>query len=221
MDPFLDSYTTTTGVLIITTATAVQLSAGNLIYLVSMAALWFGDQMETSLFNGNIVWDAGIQLCTDPYDPHHDLIMCDQGWGLVIPLQRCGNFVGIHTYKPDRDDVLRAIVNEDHNIIYLDPQDEYKPPDPEDIKEHKAYKVSGVDASHSHTSAIDKGDDYLTLHQVSTALDPTEFACGIISSVNVPNVGSAMVGRRHASTTPECISDVLGVSLDTAKQMLQ
>ena len=83
------------------------------------------------------------------------------------------------------------------------------------------YKISGVDASDSHTLDIDKGDDYLTFRQVSKALDPTEFAHGIISSVNVPNVGSAMVGRRHASATPEHISDVFGVSLDTAKQMLQ
>ena len=84
-----------------------------------------------------------------------------------------------------------------------------------------AYEVSGVDASDSHILDIDKDDDYLTLHQVSTALDPTQFAHGIISSVNVPNVGSAMVGRRHASATPECISDIFGVSRDTAKQMLQ
>ena len=106
VDPFLDSYAMTTGVPIITTATAVQLSVGDGIYLVSTAALWFGDQMETSLFNGNIVWDAGIQLCTNPYDPHRDLNMCDQGQGLVIPLQRCGNFVAICTYKPDHDDIL-------------------------------------------------------------------------------------------------------------------
>ena len=84
-----------------------------------------------------------------------------------------------------------------------------------------AYKVTGVDTSDSHILDIDKGDDYLTLHQVSTALDPTQFAHGIISSVNVLNVGSAMIGRRHASTTPECISDNFGVSLDTAKQTLQ
>ena len=112
-------------------------------------------------------------------------------------------------------------MNRDHNIIYLDPQDEYGPPDLEDIKEHEVYKISGVDTSDSHTLDIDKCDYYLTLCQVSTALDPTEFAHGIISSVNVPNMGSAMVGRRHASAAPEHISDVFGVSLDTAKQMLQ
>ena len=97
VDPFLDSYTMATGVPIVTAATAVQLTAGDMIYLILSAALWFGDQMETSLFNGNIVWDASIQLSTNPYDPHHDLIMHDQGWGLVIPLQHHGNFLGVHT----------------------------------------------------------------------------------------------------------------------------
>ena len=83
------------------------------------------------------------------------------------------------------------------------------------------YEVAGVDASDSHILDIDKDDDYLTLRQVSTALDPTQFAHCIISSVNILSVGSAMAGRRHASPTPECISDVFSVSLDTAKQMIQ
>ena len=147
--------------------------------------------------------------------------MHDQGWGLVIPLQCHGNFIGICTYKPDRDEVLQAIANGDRNTIYLDPQDEYELQDPESIKEHIVYEVSGVDVNDSHILDVDKDDDYLTLRQVSTALDPTQFTHGIISSVNVLGVGSAMAGRRHTSTTPECISDVFGVSLDTAKQMLQ
>ena len=106
VDPFLDLYTMTTGVPIVTAATAVQLTAGDVIYLISLAALWIGHQMEISLFNGNIVQDVGIQLCTDPYNPHCDLIMHDQGWGLVILLQCRGNFIGICTYKPNHDNVL-------------------------------------------------------------------------------------------------------------------
>ena len=51
------------------------------------------------------------------------------------------------------------------------------------------YEVSGVDARDSHILDIGKGDDYLILRQVSTALDPTQFAHGIISSVNVLSVG--------------------------------
>ena len=128
VEPFLDSYQTTTGVAVVTTATAMQLTAGDVIYIVSTAALWLGNQMETSLFNGNIACDAGIDLCTDPHDPHRDLGICDRAWGLFIPMQRRGNFIGLESYKPNPDDVLRAIANDDHNVIYLDLHAEYKPP---------------------------------------------------------------------------------------------
>ena len=56
---------------------AIQLSVGNVLYLVSTAALWFGDKMETSLFNANIAQDAGLELCTDPYDPHCEFSIRD------------------------------------------------------------------------------------------------------------------------------------------------
>jgi len=42
------------------TATAVQISADEVIYLVSLASLWFGDQLEHSLFNANIARDSGF-----------------------------------------------------------------------------------------------------------------------------------------------------------------
>ena len=69
VDPFLDTYQMMTGVDVVTAATAVQLSAGDTLFLVSTAALWFGDTMETSLFNANIARDAGLKVCTDPMDP--------------------------------------------------------------------------------------------------------------------------------------------------------
>ena len=69
-------------------ATAIQLSAGDIVYLVSTAALWIGDKMEVSLFNVNIARDAGLELCTDPHDPHHELGIQDQHRGLHI---RCSN----------------------------------------------------------------------------------------------------------------------------------
>ena len=86
-DPFLDSYDNTLGVDVVMSAMAIQLSAGDVLYLVSTAALWFGDKMETSLFNVNIAWDAGLELCTNPYDPHCELGIRDRDWGLHIPLQ--------------------------------------------------------------------------------------------------------------------------------------
>ena len=86
VDPFLDSYDTTSGVDVVTAAMTVQLSDGNVLYLVSTAALSFGDKMETLLFNVNIAWDV-LELCTHPYDPHCELGIRDRDWGLHIPLQ--------------------------------------------------------------------------------------------------------------------------------------
>ena len=142
VDPFLDSYQTTTGVDVVTTATTVQL---DVIYIISTAALWFGDQMETSLFNGNIAHDAGIDLCTDPHDPHCDLGIRDRARGLFIPMQQRGNFIGLESYRPNPDNVLCAITNNDHNVIYLDPHAEYELP----THEHQiqATYISGIDIS--------------------------------------------------------------------------
>ena len=66
---FLDSYDTTLGVDVVMATMAIQLSAGDILYLVSTAALWFGDKMETLLLNANITRDVGLELCTD----HHDM----------------------------------------------------------------------------------------------------------------------------------------------------
>ena len=77
VDPFLDTYQTMTGDDIVTAATAVQLSAGDKLFLVSTAALWFSATMETSLFNANIARDAGLEVRTNPMEPHRELGLRD------------------------------------------------------------------------------------------------------------------------------------------------
>ena len=166
VDPFLDSYLTTTGVDAATAATAVQLTAGDVIYIISTATLWLGDQMETSLFNGNIAPDAGIDLCTDPHDPHHDLGIRDRAQGLFIQMQCHGNFIGLESYKPNPNDVLPAIANDDCNVIYLNPHVKYEPP----THEHQiqATFISGIDISGDDLHSDDTDTDILTLRQIST-----------------------------------------------------
>ena len=180
VDPFLDTYTTTTGVDVVTAATAVQLSAGDVLYLVSSAALWFGDQMEISLFKGNILQYAGIELCTDPHDPYCELFIWDRAWGLHVPLQHRGNFIGLRSYKPDPDEVLRAMASGDRNIIYLDPHDDYEPTIQNTDEPKKIAPNSGFDVNDTSTCCqcdqcgqVDK--DYLILSDISTSLDPTTF----------------------------------------------
>jgi len=101
VDPFLEWYEMTNNVEIAKTATAIQLSASKVIYLVSPASLWFGDHLEHSLFNANIARDAGLEVCMDPMDPNRQLSIQDQERGLSVPMVHCGNCVGLETFKPD------------------------------------------------------------------------------------------------------------------------
>ena len=87
-------------------AMAIQLSASEVIYLVSPASLWFGDCLEHSLFNANIARDAGLEVCTDPTDPNRQLSIRDQERGLSVPMVHCGNCVSLQTFKPDQDDIF-------------------------------------------------------------------------------------------------------------------
>ena len=225
VDPLLDTYTTTNCVDVVTAATAVQLSAGDVLYLVSLAALWFGDQMETSLFNGNILRDAGIELCKDLHDPYRELVIWDRARGLHIPLQCHGNFIGLMSYKPEPDEVLQAMANGDRNIIYLDPHDDYEPTIHNTDEPKEIAPISGIDVK--DTSACCQCDqcgqvdtDYLTLSNISTLLDPTTFAKSLISSINIADVGSTMITQRLSSVTPECVADIFGCGIETTKQTI-
>ena len=209
----------------VTVATAVQLSAGDVLYLVSSAALWLGDQMETSLFNRNILWDTGIELCTDPHNPYRELDIWDRAWELHVPLQRHGNFICLRSYKPDPDKVLRAMANGDRNIIYLDPHDNYEPTIHNTDEPKEIAPISGIDDK--DTSACCQCDqcgqvdtDCLILSDISTSLDTTTFAKSLISSINIADVGSTIITQRHSSVTPECVADIFGCGIETAKQTI-
>ena len=83
--------------------------------------------MDTSLFNGNLAQDAGLSICTDPYDEHRKLGISDPDQGLFVPMVRRGNSVGLQCFKPDRDEVLHAIASDHCNVIYLDPDIAFTP----------------------------------------------------------------------------------------------
>ena len=225
VDPFHDTYQTTTGVDVITAATAVQLSAGDTLFLVSTAALWFSDTMETSLFNANIARDAGLKVCTNPMDPHQELGLCDQDRGLHIPFHRHRNFIGLHSYKPDPDDILQAMSNGDRNIIYLDLHADYEPTTrhTNEIEDHTL--VSGINTKGRPTCHFDQcgqvDPDFLTLSQLSSTLNPTTFARDSIASINIANVRSSMITQWHSAVTPERVSEVFGCGLETAKQTIR
>jgi hypothetical protein len=123
---FHDSYALKTDVEIVQSATAFQHDNGNVYYLIMTESLWFGDDMEHSLFNGLIAKDAGVNLCTDPYDQtrHLGITHDDEE---VLPFQQIRNTVGCQTFKPSRDDVLCAMSQCHPNVIYLNPEGQPHP----------------------------------------------------------------------------------------------
>ena len=128
--PFLESYAATRNVPIARTATAVEVSSGEIYYLVANVSLWFGDRMETSLFNGNIARDGGTRIATDPSDPNRPLGIEDPRTGTYIPMVRRGNVIGVQSYRPQAEDVLRAIADDSPNVIYLTGPNEFTPTSP-------------------------------------------------------------------------------------------
>ena len=97
--------------------------------------------MEHSLFNGMLVRDAGVSLCTDPTDTRAlglHLGTVGYGYDLRVPLQRHGNKLGVETYKPDRDEVLNAMSAHSPNVVYLNPESSYS------MKEHHSMQASAI-----------------------------------------------------------------------------
>jgi hypothetical protein len=130
VSPFHDQYEARKDVEIVKSATAYQHPNGQVIYMVMNISLWFGNEMENSLFNGLIARDAGNHLCTDPYDERglgFDLQRIASGQGIYVRMERRGNKIGVKTFKPSRDEVLQAIQACSPNVIYLNPESEYPP----------------------------------------------------------------------------------------------
>ena len=115
--------------------------------------------------------------------------------------------------------------NRDRNVIYLNPHANYEPTTchTEEIEDHTL--GSGIDTKGRPTCQCDQcgqvDPDFLTLSQLSTTLDPTTFACDIISSVNIADVGSSMIMQWHSAVMPERMSEVFGCGLETVKQTIR
>lgn len=131
VSPFHDSYAPQRNIEIVRAATAYQDPSGATIYIIMNTALWFGNRMEHSLFNGMLARDAGVDLCTNTRDPHRapGLYLGDQPFSqqLCVPLLRQGNKLGVRTFKPTRDEVLLAMDTNSSNVMYLNPEESYTP----------------------------------------------------------------------------------------------
>ena len=53
------------------------------------------------------------------------------------------------------------------------------------------------------------------------SLDPSYFACNVVASVNISDIGSSIIMERHSSVTLERISKIFGCGTQTAKDTLR
>ena len=216
VDPFLEEYKSTDAIPVVSAATAVQISAGEVVYLVMNTALWFGERMKTSLFNGNLARDAGVSLCTDPYDPHRDLAITVEERGLKIPLTRRGNVVGVNCFKPDADDVLRAIANDDGNVIFLDPNNDFT------SFEHAegSSTIRKVHAQGHRADQLEESDEYKLCQAVMSS---TIVSIDGPSTEQVPRTGthvSLVASKPHSGVNAERISQIFGCGIERARNTI-
>ena len=125
VSPFHGDYQPLPSVEIVKAATAYDDPQGRPIYIVMNSALWFGSTLDHSLFNGLLARDAGIFLSVDPTDSPGMSNFPDSP--VRVPLTRQGNKMGVHTYKPTRDEVLNAIALGGDNVIFLNADADYSP----------------------------------------------------------------------------------------------
>ena len=151
MLPFHGSYDPKKDIKIVKSAMAFQHKDGSITYIVMNISLWFGDSMDHSLFNGLIARNAGVLLCTDPYDPNRqlgiDLGTTTNGSRVSVPFSRRGNRIGVRTFKPTREEVLSALASSDNpGVVFLNPESDYPPTDP---------GVAMADATGSHPEQLE------------------------------------------------------------------
>ena len=117
------------------------------------------------------------------------------------------------------------MLNGDRNVIYLNPHADYESTTchTNEVEDHTL--ISGIDKKGGpacHCDQCGQADpDFLTLSQLLSTLDPTTSACNIIAYVNKADVRSSMITQQHSAVTPECVSEVFGCGLETAKQTIR
>ena len=245
VDPFLGEYESTKAVEIVKCATAVQLSSDLTVYLVMTKALWFGDRLKDSLMNSNIARDAGVDICTDPFDPHRNLGITRNG--IFVPMYRRGNSVGLKTFKPDVASVAKAMRYGSSNVIYLNAEQEFELGKNEvdvsaltfsAIKSDNTLSatVSGVNIE--DPEPFSDGPEMALLRQVSPVFDPKYFMTKAVKAVQVadfdrPSDESMEVGetptrisaihfkKYKSRTTPEDVSRIFRRGLDNARDTIR
>ena len=123
-----------------------------------------------------------------------------------MPLQRRGHIVGVETFKPDRDDVLRAISEGSNDVIFLNSESEYAPE--AQISKYKS----------KETWIPDDLFRFNPLSRISSVFCHTKQHESVLKSVQVSSVE---VKQRHSGVSADRVSQIFGCGIEAAKETLR
>eukprot|EP00956_Cyclotella_meneghiniana_P012523 scaffold17820_cov42-Cyclotella_meneghiniana.AAC.5 len=204
-------------------ATAMTLENGETVILIINEALYFGNQMDHSLVNPNQIRAYGIDVSNNPYDRERDFGI--QHDDCFVPFSTEGSTVYFDTFVPT-----------DHQIetlrhIELTSNEEW---DPSNVNMQK-YQPRGttrfVQQMHRNPISRNEAETDLHLSSISECFCPSTFAQCLIESVHVESrqdidttdnrsAAEVVSNTRHSVITPERVSQVFGVGLNTAEQTI-
>ena len=248
VSPFHEGYEPRHNVEIVQAATAFQHPDGPIVYIVMGSALWFGEELPHTLFNGLLARDAGVALSTNPHDRHEffgiDLRKSDAGIDLRIPFTRRGNVIGAQTFRPTRDKVLHAIDQGQPNVVFLNPESEYQATSPIGISsadcdtDHRP-QTGDIpfcpDAMYHHAVAPNDEAALFWPHQIHQVLVGKAHVLDSAPAPGTPIAGDGnpgehsypaifginTSGRHHGPVTPELLQKQSGIGFETAQRTIE
>jgi hypothetical protein len=222
---FSDAYGKKDNVKIVSAATLVQdEDTGEAYILIVNEALHFPDLPHT-LLNPNQIRHAGNDVWDNPYDPNHQLEMTifdEEREPVTIPIQAQGTILSFPTRVPTRSELATL----PHYVLALEA--EWNPhtvrlsrvrPDDRHVEEEMT-----VSQALTKDFMRDVYDD----NEISCAFSTERFVDRLISQVivhthpaDLPNSRGFQSAKRHSSQTPEELSNLWHIGLETAKRTLK
>jgi len=207
-------------------------------------ALWFGADMEVSLASSNQMRAYGLDVCDDPYDPHHPFGIQDPRTGIFIPFRMEGSFAVMDTFVPTQHELntCRRIVltsPEPWNPATAFPSSLSK----EEEERERIVSMANIERTVSFGSNPTPrmgtlGESDVILGEISPALSPIDMVEKMIASVQVAThiredppdtlqvgmkrtIDGVSSGERHSRVDAEMLSRKWGIGLRTANQTLR
>ena len=201
----------------------MTLENGETVILIINEALYFGNQMDHSMVNPNQIRAYGIDVSDNPYDRERDFGI--QHDDCFVPFSTEGSTVYFDTFVPTYHQL------ETLRHIELTSDEEW---DPSNVNMQK-YQPRGttrfVQQMHRNPISRNEAETDLHLSSISECFCPSTFAQRLIESVHVESrqdidttdnrsAAEVVSNTRHSVITPERVSQVFGVGLNTAKQTI-